>query len=116
MEKFIDIRVEDKFKIGDEIKEKYKSEFPLVIMGAINAQYYGKLEVGNYIEFKIEEQTLLRKIIGIEYLRPSHYLDYHEIKTRGTGLLIECESEEELNKILKVESIYQTGTIYKSTK
>lgn len=85
-------------------------------MGAIDAQYHGELEVGNYIEFKVEEQTLLRKIAGIEYLRPSHYLEYMEVKTRGVGLLIECESEEELNKILEVESIYQTATIYKSKK
>ncbi|MGH1383605.1 hypothetical protein [Kordia sp.] len=116
MEKFIDIRIEDKFKIGEEIKEKFKVEFPLVIMGAIDVQYYGKLEEGNYIKFKIEEQTLLRKIIGIEYLRPSHYLEYMEVKTRGAGLLIECKSEEEFYKILKVESIYQTATIYKTTK
>lgn len=116
MEKFLDIKIEDKFQISVEIKEKFEVEFPLVIMGTIDAQYYDKLEVGNYIRFKIEEQILLKKIVGIEYLRPSHYLEYMEVKMRGAGLLIECESEEELNKILEVESIYQTATIYKSTK
>ena len=72
MENFLKIRIEDKLNIGDDIKEKFKSEFPILIMGAVDAQYYGKLEVGDHIEFKIEAQTLIRKIIGIEYLRPSH--------------------------------------------
>lgn len=118
MEKFIDIRIEDKLTILDksEIQNQFKIEFPLIITGAIDIQYCEKLEAGSYVEFKIDNETLIKKIIDISYFTLPIFYGYVEVKTRSLGLLLGCDSQEELNKILEVESIYQIGTIYKRTK
>ncbi|KAB8151707.1 hypothetical protein EZY14_017540 [Kordia sp. TARA_039_SRF] len=116
MEKFLDIRIEDKFKISDNIKEKFKVEYPLIITGIIDAKYYGKLESGNFVELKIESETLIRKIVGVDYFTLPIHANIGEVKTRSVGLLIECESKEGLNKISGVKLIRQTAIIYIKTK
>jgi len=117
MEKFLDIRIEDALTIEDKskIEEQFKIDFPLVITGAIDFQYHEKLEAGYYLEFAINKETLLKKIVDIGFFTLPIYYGYGEVKTRSLSLLLECDSQEELNKILEVESIYQMATIYKST-
>lgn len=118
MEKFHDIRIEDTLAFEDKskIQDQFKIDFPLIITGAIDFQYHEKLEVGYYIEFAINNETLLKKIVDISFFTLPIYYGYVEVKTRSLSLLIECEDNDELNKILKAESIYQTGVIYKNTK
>jgi hypothetical protein len=118
MEKFLDIRIEDVLTLEDKskIQDQFKIDFPLIITGVVDFQYHEKLEVGYYIEFAINNKTLLKKIVDISFFTLPIYYGYDEVKTRSVSLLIECESRQELNKILKAESIYQIGTIYKNTK
>jgi hypothetical protein len=106
VEKLLDIDIEDKFKIKEDI----------ILMGIIDIQYYRKIEIGDYVEFKVETDNLTRKIIGIDHYRSSYYLDYDEIETINVGLLIQCENEEELNQILDAKQIRQTAIIYQSKK
>ncbi|MBC8756712.1 hypothetical protein H2O64_18710 [Kordia sp. YSTF-M3] len=84
--------------------------------GNIDVKHHGQIEAGNYLEFNLEDVILVRKIIGVDYFRPPHYLDYDEVKTRHAGLLIECDNDEELIQILDAKSIRQTAIIYKSEK
>lgn len=95
------------------LEDKFKANLGLVISGGVDAQYYGEIESGNYLEFTIGGEKIIRKIKDVDYFRPPHYLNIEEVKTRFTGLLIECENEEELDRIMSLESIRQTGTIWK---
>lgn len=65
------------------------------------------------MEFNYDNKILKRKIKGVEYFRPSHYIDYDDIKVRYVGLLIETNDEIELNQILDLKSIRQNAKIYK---
>lgn len=106
MEKLLNVQIEDKFKVAKG----------LVLTGIIDVKYYGELETGNYIEFEIEGETLIRKVIAVDYFTLPMSTGYIEIKTRNVGLLIECDNEDELNKILETKSIRQTATIYNNKK
>ncbi|MDH7911807.1 hypothetical protein [Winogradskyella sp. SYSU M77433] len=103
MKKILDINLDDKFK----------SSLGLIITGGIDAQYYGKIESGNYLEFNTGSRKIIRKIKGVDYFRPPHYLDLKDVKTRFLGLLIEWENEEELNMIIESDILRQKAVIYK---
>lgn len=96
-----------------DIEDVFKAKDGLVVTGIIAIKDYGKIEIDNYLEFNLQEKSIKRKIIGVDYFRPPHYVDYVAIKTRTACLLIEYEREEELNKILQTKSIRQTAKIYK---
>lgn len=99
-----------------DLDDSFKAELGLVMTGNIDVKYHGQIKIGNYIEFNLEDITLTRKILGVDYFRPSHYIDYDKIKTRTAALLVECNSEEELHQILGTKLIGQIGTIYKNIK
>ncbi|WP_299889440.1 hypothetical protein [uncultured Lacinutrix sp.] len=103
MKKFLDINIEDKFKVKTE----------LVLTGIINSKYYGKIESGNYLKFNFKENVITRKIIGVDYFTIPFYLSLDEVKTRNVGLLIEFENEKELKGILDSKTLRQVAEIYK---
>lgn len=104
MEKAFDINIEDKFKVNKG----------LVLTGGIDAEFYGKIEAGNYLVFNYKGKNITREIVDVDYFRPPIYLEAHEMKTRYAGLLIQCKNDYELEEILDSKLIRQKAGIYKS--
>lgn len=69
----------------------------------------GVITIGNYIEFKFQNELIKRKITGIEAGR-------HSIQNEGvfdkknTGLLIGCQSENEI-KLIKASSLKEVEVL-----
>lgn len=76
----------------------------LVLAGYIND---GTIYVGDYIEFKAVDKLRKRKILGIEGIRKAT-----PDKT-NTGLLIQCESENEIDELRAWRPTGDIGTILK---
>lgn len=75
----------------------------------------GIVLIGDYIEFKCDDLTYKKKIIGIEMIRqgslfneiPKHFKQY-------VGLLIECTNEDEIIRIGKAKLNRDEAIVYKN--
>ena len=71
--------------------------------------------IGDYIEFKCDDVTYKKKIIGIEMMRRGSL--FNEIPMhfkQRIGLLIECTDEDEIVKIGKAKLNRDKAIVYKS--
>lgn len=68
----------------------------------------GAISLGGYIEFRVLEKVLKRKIIGIEGIT------YAQPNKANTGLLIQCESEAEMEALRNWEPNDTVALIWKA--
>jgi translation elongation factor EF-Tu-like GTPase len=76
-------------------KYRIKDTFKITGRGLVLAGYIeeGVVSVGDYIEFTVFDKKIKRKITGVEGIRKAN-----PDKT-NTGLLIECENENEIDEL-----------------
>jgi translation elongation factor EF-Tu-like GTPase len=95
------VQLEDKFYVSDK---------GIIIIGKI---VEGDIEIGNYIEFKCNNEVLKRKIILIDSFYPS-LSDRHPSKNNmNLGMLIECLDKDEETKVNESELVREKTIVYK---
>ena len=93
--------MQTKYRITDTFKITGRG---LVLAGYIEQ---GEVSPGDYIEFTMASKRRKRKIIGVEGIRTAN------VTTSNTGLLIECEDENEINELREWRPKDDVGMITK---